>query len=69
VANSATEASEISNSISIARGGGTVRTADSQVNYKGVNRQREVFALYRFSLAMQVRFTVQGMRTCCLTTG
>jgi outer membrane receptor protein involved in Fe transport len=44
-----------------ARAGGTVRTSTSQVIYKSVSRQWEVFALYRFSPAVQVRFTVQDI--------
>jgi len=44
-----------------ARAGGTVRTSESQVIYKSVTRQWEMFALWRFSPAMSVRFTVQDI--------
>lgn len=44
-----------------ARAGGTVQTSVNQVIYKSVNRQWEMFALWRFSPAMSLRFTVQDI--------
>lgn len=44
-----------------ARAGGTVRTSLSQVLYSGVNRQLEAYALWRFSPAASLRFTVQNL--------
>lgn len=44
-----------------ARAGGTVQASDSQVIYKTVSRQWEVFALWRFSPTMSVRLTVQDI--------
>ncbi|HET7731962.1 MAG TPA: TonB-dependent receptor [Usitatibacter sp.] len=44
-----------------ARAGGTVRTSLSQVLYRRVNRQLEAYALWRFSPAVQVRFSVQNI--------
>lgn len=44
-----------------ARAGGTVRTSESQVIYKSVNRQLEAYALWRFSPKYSLRFTVQDI--------
>jgi outer membrane receptor protein involved in Fe transport len=44
-----------------ARGAGTVRISTSQVIYRGIDRQWEAFALWRFSPKLQVRLTVQDL--------
>ncbi len=44
-----------------ARAGGTVRASQSQVIYTGVNRQLEVYALWRFSPMVQLRLTAQNL--------
>jgi outer membrane receptor protein involved in Fe transport len=44
-----------------ARGAGTVRISTSQVVYRSINRQWEVFALWRFSAKVQLRLTVQDL--------
>ncbi|HUP29403.1 MAG TPA: TonB-dependent receptor, partial [Usitatibacter sp.] len=44
-----------------ARAGGTVRTSLAQTLYRGVNRQLEAYALWRFSPAVQLRVTVQNI--------
>ncbi len=44
-----------------ARAAGTVRTSQSQVIYRKVNRQLEAFGLWRFSPAVQLRLSVQNI--------
>jgi outer membrane receptor for ferrienterochelin and colicins len=44
-----------------ARGAGTVRVSTSQVVYRSINRQWEMFALWRFSPKLSVRVTVQDL--------
>jgi outer membrane receptor protein involved in Fe transport len=44
-----------------ARAGGTVRTSESQLVYKSVNRQLEAYALWRFNPKVSLRFTVQDI--------
>jgi outer membrane receptor protein involved in Fe transport len=44
-----------------ARGAGTVRISTSQVVYRSINRQWEMFALWRFSAKASVRVTVQDL--------
>src|SRR4030095_1981427 len=44
-----------------ARGAGTVRTSAQQVIYRSINRQWEMFALYRFSQKSSLRVTVQDL--------
>jgi outer membrane receptor for ferrienterochelin and colicins len=44
-----------------ARAGGTVRTSENQVIYKSVDRQLEMFALWRFAPGMSLRFVVQDV--------
>ena len=46
-----------------ARAGGTVRNSISQTTYRSVNRQLEAYALWRFSPATQLRFTIQNILT------
>ena len=44
-----------------ARAGGTVQTSLAQVLFRGVTRQLEAYALWRFSPAVQLRGTVQNI--------
>lgn len=44
-----------------ARGAGTVRISSSQLAYRGIERQWEAFALWRFNAKVQVRLTVQDL--------
>jgi len=44
-----------------ARGAGTVRISPQQVNYSSINRQWEMFALWRFSPKVQVRLSMQDL--------
>ena len=44
-----------------ARGAGTVRVSTSQVVYRTINRQWEMFGLWRFSAKVSVRLTVQDL--------
>jgi iron complex outermembrane receptor protein len=44
-----------------ARGAGTVRTSAQQVIYRSINRQWEMFALWRFSQKSSLRLTVQDL--------
>jgi outer membrane receptor for ferrienterochelin and colicins len=44
-----------------ARGAGTVRISPQQVSYGSVNRQWEMFALWRFSPKLQLRLSVQDL--------
>ena len=44
-----------------ARGAGTVRVSQSQVVYRSINRQWEIFGLWRFSPKLSVRLTAQDL--------
>ena len=44
-----------------ARAGGTVRTSLAQIQYRSVSRQWEAYALWRYSPALQIRFSVQNI--------
>ena len=52
-----------------ARGAGSVRTSLNQVTYRSVDRQLETYAAWRFSPALQIRFSAQDLLAQTMLNG